>query len=1006
MDDEATVYDDVMIENGGNVWIRKYPHNLEATCPVCQAAFHREKSLTAHVKTHFKTTSSSLIEKWACSSCDRQYSTRQGAANHFSQVHAVASSVNNVHENEPTNRVRSPTSQEYRCRYCGSHFSVISDLNLHKRVFHQEELITLTRGVGDDGGSAKQPSGSQPEPDSLLVTQDGQLHSQIHGCTFCPSHFKTNRGLRNHERAIHQDQVSASLAVQDQARPASQGARPPRSHWSIEEIERFRLAAEKHGLHSNKILAEAIGTRNKNQVAHFKQRYIRDNDKWALKHLNAPSLEGQSDMATQSSPSISQSSRRSVSSQALSPSAVGSPSSTTTAREAVSPLSLAISTPQATRAGNPLLEEADRQLARLRGKDQLTTDPEGESNASPQPARTDLEGDCRTMEDLVTPLEQSSPTPTPHHVVEPMGLLAEGEPVTQSSEERRESSTSPPMEESRPCGELESLSLSPLSPGGVTATEPAPRDPPMEETTVRPQVRQEEQESQPEERSRHRVDPEESDYQRGSSAAVMGEGQGEKGRGQGRGRDRQRGGKRGRGGRGGNPTPTVDPPPPGMGQPTSRPGTPRFMADPAPGTRPERPCTGRVDRGANSGNRGWSAGQYNWYGPDWRGESGRPPYWTMPDVLRYRGGVDQQGSEVRGQAQGGRGGGSPRGGGRGGGWDPQLEVSGAWGDWGEGPGREQRASGGVPQRKDIPVRVEGLGRGRGLVEGGGVNKGFQERGRGGSQGRGRGEPRKVPITSRNSLEAVQMNRNQAIHRGITEIRGEVERVHQTQSLPGPQILSKKGIDVACQWEAQPVEEPEVPLRVTDPSQGRSDAERGRTTYPYSPVTPGTPGPGSPESPIRGGAMGSFSNTPQRGGVRHARRDGPQTGAEGNSRRPTNTSVLEHEQVRTPVGDTGWMVSQRSGKGKSPVGRKGTNKGTGAGRGKGQRAQRSPGENVGGAGLGPPGGRSRGSDRGPSGGGPLVEEGTRGRGGRNHQQGNRAGNLPTQPGGGGGGGGRG
>ena len=62
MDDEATVYDDVMIENGGNVWIRTYPHNLEATCPVCQAAFHREKSLTAHVKTHFKATSSSLIE--------------------------------------------------------------------------------------------------------------------------------------------------------------------------------------------------------------------------------------------------------------------------------------------------------------------------------------------------------------------------------------------------------------------------------------------------------------------------------------------------------------------------------------------------------------------------------------------------------------------------------------------------------------------------------------------------------------------------------------------------------------------------------------------------------------------------------------------------------------------------------------------------------------------------------------------------------------------------------
>ena len=57
-------------------------------------------------------------------------------------------------------------------------------------------------------------------------------------------------------------------------------------------------------------------------------------------------------------------------------------------------------------------------------------------------------------------------------------------------------------------------------------------------------------------------------------------------------------------------------------------------------------------------------------------------------------------------------------------------------------------------------------------------------------------------------------------------------------------------------------------------------------------------------------------------------------------------------AHTPVGDKGWMDSQESGKGKSPVGRKGTNKGTGGGVGKRLNAPQLLGVSVGGWGLGP------------------------------------------------------
>ena len=153
------------------------------------------------------------------------------------------------------------------------------------------------------------------------------------------------------------------------------------------EIDRFIKAAEKHGLHSNRILVEAIGTRTKNQVAHFKHRYIKDHEQWwPTRHLKAPSLESQMDQATQSSPSISPSSRRSVSSQPQPPSMLESPDPRATAEEVDCPLSLDIFIPLATEGQrNSRLDKVDQILARLRAKDQPIPEHGAEGNNHPTP---------------------------------------------------------------------------------------------------------------------------------------------------------------------------------------------------------------------------------------------------------------------------------------------------------------------------------------------------------------------------------------------------------------------------------------------------------------------------------------------------------------------------------------------------------------------------------------------------------------------------------------------
>ena len=168
----------------------------------------------------------------------------------------------------------------------------------------------------------------------------------------------------------HDIRLKSLASREESSSPPSQAEPCPRPSilkWTTEEIKRFRTAAQLHGLHSNKILAAAVGSRTCTQVAKFKARYIQQNGQWAYKYLNPHTFGSQRDQATQSSPSQSPSSRRSVSSHST-PTNTISPSSSHT-RSPPSSSSTRTASPVVTDRPNLQIDAANILLTKLRSKD-------------------------------------------------------------------------------------------------------------------------------------------------------------------------------------------------------------------------------------------------------------------------------------------------------------------------------------------------------------------------------------------------------------------------------------------------------------------------------------------------------------------------------------------------------------------------------------------------------------------------------------------------------------
>ena len=293
-------------------WDRSYPFKQGDKCPLCSVAFFKEKSLRSHVIAHDKQNA--LIERWAISVCQQVYDTKLGVASHFRQTHAG---------------------------------------------------VTRDSDSREQSGASQQSSVTARESDTEEAnTTDGLHPPTSHTCNLCNNQFPTLIGLRNHERAYHQAAISASLA--SQGNPSQPGY--PRLPWSKEEIQRFVEAAQRVGLHSNKSLASLIGTRTQKQVANFKARYIRDHQQWAFKYSTPAAFGTRQDQATQSSPSQSPSSQRSVSTHSTS----FDSDVATTLMDPATPSSSSSGhtiSPIISTKTNPRIDAANQLLVRLRSKE-------------------------------------------------------------------------------------------------------------------------------------------------------------------------------------------------------------------------------------------------------------------------------------------------------------------------------------------------------------------------------------------------------------------------------------------------------------------------------------------------------------------------------------------------------------------------------------------------------------------------------------------------------------
>ena len=97
-------------------------------------------------------------------------------------------------------------------------------------------------------------------------------------CAYCERSLPSKRGLRNHERAHHQAEVSARLASEE----ATSQSKSKSNRWSEEEIARFAEAAERWGINSNIQLAREVGTRTAKQCGNFKKRFLQAHPEMVL----------------------------------------------------------------------------------------------------------------------------------------------------------------------------------------------------------------------------------------------------------------------------------------------------------------------------------------------------------------------------------------------------------------------------------------------------------------------------------------------------------------------------------------------------------------------------------------------------------------------------------------------------------------------------------------------------------------------------------------------------
>ena len=180
-----------------------------------------------------------------------------------------------------------PPKEKWVCSVCGETSHSKQSIAQHYRTHQTSGSRNVT------------PLDHSPQPIGPNATISPS--PQGHPCAHCEASFPSKTGLRNHERARHQPQVSATLSREA---TTSKNIRPPPTRWSEEEVAKFLTAVNRYGLKQTTLIAQSVGLRTIQQVSYFKSRYKKLHPIWALKHLLQTTVQT-NHQGTQSSPSVS-----------------------------------------------------------------------------------------------------------------------------------------------------------------------------------------------------------------------------------------------------------------------------------------------------------------------------------------------------------------------------------------------------------------------------------------------------------------------------------------------------------------------------------------------------------------------------------------------------------------------------------------------------------------------------------------------------------------------------
>lgn len=161
-----------------------------------------------------------------------------------------------------------PPKEKWVCSVCGETSHSKQSIAQHYRT-HQTS-----------GSKSVTPLDHSPQPIGPNATISPS--PQGHPCAHCEASFPSKTGLRNHVRARHQPQVSATFSREA---TTSKNIPPPPTRWSEEEVAKFMTAVNRYGLKQTTLIAQSVGLRTIQQVSYFKSRYKKLHPIWALKHL-------------------------------------------------------------------------------------------------------------------------------------------------------------------------------------------------------------------------------------------------------------------------------------------------------------------------------------------------------------------------------------------------------------------------------------------------------------------------------------------------------------------------------------------------------------------------------------------------------------------------------------------------------------------------------------------------------------------------------------------------